>query len=1097
MNVDYNNLLNKMLDYWKMYDGLAFTTDSLRACFTPLELFTIGYDDVFRNLHYTVSQEFSKKLKGLKGLFTPSEAAEFKNYLSFPLDLVDYYDDDTLCSLIENNADFTSSVILSRISSDEIREELLKRTKETLNKVEIISSFESDEMKLKHLKEVPIGYKSNIICTLKDEFLKEKFIGIFKGDVSLVISSLSSDEKKMKYYKRYFLFLQSDGKAQIISSLDSADLILECLKSVNDYIKCEVIWRTNILNSEQKIAVLSTVKNRRRLAEVISYSSSEPKIINAFIDTINDSHLISEIIKQLPDKEKICFIGKCSEKHVLEILKEMYEPKYVFEGLKYLTKFSNIVEVLEHTEHFPSYIDEYEYLIDLYVKNYNLNKGNLLKLVKKVSLGVLRVIKNDNILKLINSNPEDFDKILALFDENKIDMTSGAMNDILNSLLQREFRIKHADIVLIFPYFLNAIENNDRKLIIDNLNMLSQNVDLIEELQNNNLSINEFVELLIQKNENAINILHGLTTKYIRSKRNDFIKDNLEGAKKLTADALVDNKDKVKYVIENFPVELIMKFLPKEKIIRDEEYEGYSYTDVEYEFLKQRDLIKKIILYKKNPMQYDSIPDEVKNNMKVFNNVMLKTCDRMHINHIEGLRKNYVFKKASEESFVSILMNLDIDRMKNGLFDNPEMYKKLNELLERYKIVGWDNIFSPVLAKCGIMVDSEIIANFIQYFDLSYNELKRKVEAGELGSISLTALIDLANCYSKESQKYSLLFGDEDFKLIAGNPGPNSASMVKKDRIAKAVNLVKVIRERDYVTVPPVDKDYILSNGKKMNIVVGNFSNMINLTYGERTGACMRIGGAGESLFNFCLENENGFHIRFVNPQTGALVSRVSGFRNGNTVFLNQLRDSIDSEYTDLDVVESCRLIAEEIIELSKNSPTPIDNVVVSPHYAMKKSGMLSENLGVPDIQKGMKKFYTDVTSTSIVLATSSDNRKLVPIKLGNHGLKKYLVQRDKIRLLYDKAASEYIAHLETIDQVMSGISIDMVNVAIKEDILLCYAGEDWCVYVDKNGRIDSFILNNSNNRELAIDEMQKTLEYIKNNLSNEMNIAQNTILGM
>ena len=33
----------------------------------------------------------------------------------------------------------------------------------------------------------------------------------------------------------------------------------------------------------------------------------------------------------------------------------------------------------------------------------------------------------------------------------------------------------------------------------------------------------------------------------------------------------------------------------------------------------------------------------------------------------------------------------------------------------------------------------------------------------------------------------------------------------------------------------------------------------MNLTYGERTGACMRIGGAGKSLYNFCLKDENGF----------------------------------------------------------------------------------------------------------------------------------------------------------------------------------------------------------------------------------------------
>ena len=115
-----------------------------------------------------------------------------------------------------------------------------------------------------------------------------------------------------------------------------------------------------------------------------------------------------------------------------------------------------------------------------------------------------------------------------------------------------------------------------------------------------------------------------------------------------------------------------------------------------------------------------------------------------------------------------------------------------------------------------------------------------------------------------------------------------------------------------------------------MHVVVGNFTHPSNLTHGERTGACMRIGGAGKSLFDFCLEDDNGFHIRFVNPKTGKFVSRVSGFRNGNTVFLNELRFSEDSEYTNKDVVEACKLIARELIEVSKESELPIDNVVVT-----------------------------------------------------------------------------------------------------------------------------------------------------------------------
>ena len=69
--------------------------------------------------------------------------------------------------------------------------------------------------------------------------------------------------------------------------------------------------------------------------------------------------------------------------------------------------------------------------------------------------------------------------------------------------------------------------------------------------------------------------------------------------------------------------------------------------------------------------------------------------------------------------------------------------------------------------------------------------------------------------------------------------------------------------ERKNISVPPVDEDLELSNGKRMNVVIGNVSDPINLTYGERTGACMRIGGHADSLFDFCLKDDNCFHIRF------------------------------------------------------------------------------------------------------------------------------------------------------------------------------------------------------------------------------------------
>lgn len=88
------------------------------------------------------------------------------------------------------------------------------------------------------------------------------------------------------------------------------------------------------------------------------------------------------------------------------------------------------------------------------------------------------------------------------------------------------------------------------------------------------------------------------------------------------------------------------------------------------------------------------------------------------------------------------------------------------------------------------------------------------------------------------------------------------------------------------------------------------------------------------------------------------------------------------------------------------------------------------------------------------------------------------------------------MAHLQCLDQVMSGRKIEDVDVEINEDIIVCFAGEDWCVSIDKQGNISEFLMKNSNSKDLAIKELQEVLIYLKDNFVKEMNIANN-VLGM
>jgi hypothetical protein len=148
------------------------------------------------------------------------------------------------------------------------------------------------------------------------------------------------------------------------------------------------------------------------------------------------------------------------------------------------------------------------------------------------------------------------------------------------------------------------------------------------------------------------------------------------------------------------------------------------------------------------------------------------------------------------------------------------------------------------------------------------------------------------------------------------------------------------------------------------------------------------------------------------------------------------------------------------------------------------------------DPKKGMKRFYTDVCCSSIVLATSGLRNEFVAPKLGVRGVPRYQVLREKQKVLYNREAINYAAHINTLDQVLSGTDVESVQVELDEGVLVCLAGEDWYVTINKQGSIDRYIMKNSNSKNDAINEVQAALAYLRENLSKEMKIANN-VLGM
>lgn len=262
--------------------------------------------------------------------------------------------------------------------------------------------------------------------------------------------------------------------------------------------------------------------------------------------------------------------------------------------------------------------------------------------------------------------------------------------------------------------------------------------------------------------------------------------------------------------------------------------------------------------------------------------------------------------------------------------------------------------------------------------------------------------------------------------------------------------------KRDKVAIPTFNEVLEINDNKQMRVVVGNFTHPSNLSHGERTGACMRIGGAGESLYKFCLDNNHGFHIRFEDPKTGKYISRVSGFRNGNTVFLNELRYSCDLDlFSNEDIVNACQIASDMIIEMSKNSSCPIENVVIAKQYAMKDVDLKETNLYVSNIKSGLDYFYSDVSSFCVVLATKAVNEKFVPIELDNSKVEMYEPAREVVKEIYNpQKAENLINRVRLVKNKLDTGSYEYTEVIRGQDVIYCIANQDWYIYVDTDLKI-------------------------------------------
>lgn len=709
---------------------------------------------------------------------------------------------------------------------------------------------------------------------------------------------------------------------------------------------------------------------------------------------------------------------------------------------KYIIDYSEFV-----CEEYPDGKILYDEINRLTCEEYHFNIENFTTFVSLFGYEVYHFIDCINIIKLLKLDTKTFMLILNLFAEKYTFLDQHTLNNVLNAFYQREFMLEMKDDYTIFGTFENLIKDKNKSEILKKLKVISKTIDLSYELTRYQLSYDEFINKLLDYDHDAKEILHKITNKYLMTLREQYVSSKICNAHQdLDLIIKVDKNVAKKELFNNKSTSEIIKLLFS---IKSEKLSNKQIT-----LLNNKQLLEKIIEFKKRPYDddFDNEFYQALSELEKMINILWED-EKLSFNNKDSLKCIYFPKRVNNNYLLNILVEVDIDNISNNLVSNRLMYENLTRILKTYKIMGWGKTFDLLSKKIDLPIDDSTIAGIINYFYVIYPEISLDKH------LSLTKLITYGNCYSSVSNKYAYLFGDEEYRLLCANSGVYKAPAPRNKRLELAVNHLIEMYQKDCVTIPSFDQNYFLNNNKVINVVVGNSTSLVNLTIGERTDSCLRICGIFYELYKFIIKDKNGFNICFYD-QDGQFISRASGIRNGNTIFLNQLRDSLSTKINNSDLYDALTLVCNDLIKLSSDSEVPIDNVVISPQCALVNQEDKVQYIGEDVFANELYKlpFNYDMDGYALLVASRIPGKYTK--KKANNNLPLYKCCADKVILLNDcEQANKRFIQFRLINGLLNGLSLDQISLS-NTKIKQCLSTDKFLIVQDYDNEVFSIILD-------------------------------------
>ena len=631
----------------------------------------------------------------------------------------------------------------------------------------------------------------------------------------------------------------------------------------------------------------------------------------------------------------------------------------------------------------------------------------------------------------------------------------------------------------------------------------------------------KFRKMIFDKNEEVVKFINSLKHKYFFVLSEDVIE-------KILDEIIYSDKPDYKNVFR-FSLEGDFKLHEKVTKIINRLNNGFiSICD------KEIDKYREYIIYDHHTKKYlncnDTFKKEEKKEYKKYKNLVhifnkIKREIMLYVKELEVdelIDEKHMKKLIDELPFTDDNFVLDYEKILEETNISSFLCRVVTTLEENKKINILDdecyNSLIKIFADPGIYWFLSILhSNKYKVpieFNKEYKDFFQMVSMSDsIKKFSHNHSIDISS-FSKFMKVYDLCrYSDEMSINILGKNIIEEllftySSHEKYEVITEATKLVSHMSYRREKTIPYIEGEY---KNYKYSIYDNNDTDI--LLCGIRTSSCFALLSSDCDFLQYCCLNKNGFVIK-ITDELDNFVGKASGFRNGNCVFINQLRtinDYLTSSYTNKldgkDIINTFQEACIDMLNTSLNNKE--ENIKIEHIFATKSfslgdcttvvSDEVTEYIGDEPMNINSEDWLEFVNLTGESLGTFTNDSSGFITDYGSYplvliaSLKNYNeITKDDIKLgdvptLYKNNSTELLINGEYSTESIEKINrIKAINSYLRNEEYnqnqisnnyFIYMGNNWYVIINEDEVIDSdyIVLD-----EIAKKEYEVALHEIK-----------------